>query len=667
MYLNTIYMKNVRLLLKDKFFSSYAWIGAIIIIIVNLAFSSLYFTNTFPLSEGWFVNYSELILRGKVPYKDFYYFLPPFTLFFDTILWKLSFGLLIVFRGWYLFERILIYLLVYRFLCRYFKWQYAAISCTISEILCAADAFDFFGDYNQNIVLLVVLFAYCAANFTEEVIFKSKLKHLFLAGVLLGFMFLCKQTIVLSCFIIYLFALIINCYLNKDKNLFRYIIFVALGTLIPIICFFIYLSYHNAIVPFIDQVFLSASGKGSFYDIIIKMPLETIQHLVQWVLSLVLFLMILIVQKENIEKAYIRILLIISILLIASKFNFLKYINAVTSSYKFIGLIIVAAIPLILTHFLRNKISHCYILRNIFIFLWIGCIGAGLYLSDTTLLAIYEMDSFSIIESLFNVTLYYYQFLFIGYCIAQKLYKGKQQRQYESLFMFAAGGLAICYASSMAAGSNTIASLAMRITTPLIICHIIQVFSFNRFTKTVKYFFYGFCTILITITCAQKAISPYPWWGIDNSPMWEKTYTVDIPELKGITFSKDDKDMYERITQLIKENSNEDDIIFGYPYIKIFNILCHRYETNFVPVMWYDVVGDQYVELTIQEFEKKLPEIVLWKEIPGAMEAHENIYRNGQPLVQRKLEKMFQKILPKKYELLDTVNGISVYKLKQDF
>ena len=149
--------------------------------------------------------------------------------------------------------------------------------------------------------------------------------------------------------------------------------------------------------------------------------------------------------------------------------------------------------------------------------------------------------------------------------------------------------------------------------------------------------------------------------------MWEKTYTVDIPELKGITFSKDDKDMYERITQLIKENSNEDDIIFGYPYIKIFNILCHRYETNFVPVMWYDVVGDQYVELTIQEFEKKLPEIVLWKEIPGAMEAHENIYRNGQPLVQRKLEKMFQKILPKKYELLDTVNGISVYKLKQDF
>ena len=49
------------------------------------------------------------------------------------------------------------------------------------------------------------------------------------------------------------------------------------------------------------------------------------------------------------------------------------------------------------------------------------------------------------------------------------------------------------------------------------------------------------------------------------------------------------------------------------------------------------------------------------------MEAHENIYRNGQPLVQRKLEKMFQKILPKKYELLDTVNGISVYKLKQDF
>lgn len=101
-----------------------------------------------------------------------------------------------------------------------------------------------------------------------------------------------------------------------------------------------------------------------------------------------------------------------------------------------------------------------------------------------------------------------------------------------------------------------------------------------------------------------------------NEPMWDKTYTVDIPELRGITFSKEDKEMYETITKLIDENTDENDMIFGYPYLKIFNILCNRYASNFVPVIWYDVVGDAYVEETLYELEQDLPDIVLWEGYP---------------------------------------------------
>ena len=55
--------------------------------------------------------------------------------------------------------------------------------------------------------------------------------------------------------------------------------------------------------------------------------------------------------------------------------------------------------------------------------------------------------------------------------------------------------------------------------------------------------------------------------------------------------------MFEGITQLIEENTTEDSVIFGYPYVKIFNILTDNYNMNtFVPVLFYDVVDDKYVQ-----------------------------------------------------------------------
>lgn len=47
------------------------------IFLAVVCYSAIYANNTFPISEGWNVNYVELIWHGKVPYRDFYYYLPP--------------------------------------------------------------------------------------------------------------------------------------------------------------------------------------------------------------------------------------------------------------------------------------------------------------------------------------------------------------------------------------------------------------------------------------------------------------------------------------------------------------------------------------------------------------------------------------------------------------
>jgi hypothetical protein len=76
-------------------------------------------------------------------------------------------------------------------------------------------------------------------------------------------------------------------------------------------------------------------------------------------------------------------------------------------------------------------------------------------------------------------------------------------------------------------------------------------------------------------------------------------------------------------------------------------------------------VGDKYVDILLDELYERLPDIVVWKDIPGAIEVHEAIYRDGKPLEQRKIEELFNDVIPDQYELLGEYNEIKVYKLIQ--
>lgn len=167
-------------------------LGYLIIIAVEFFFSSNYFFNTFPQSEGWFVNYIELIMAGKMPYRDFYYYLPPLNLLIDYAFWKLSFGFLIIFRVWYLIERTSIYIFVYKILNMRYDWIRSSIACSISAILCTCDVFDLFGDYNQHIVVLTVALVYFAIRFSQTNSESKKYQMLAIAGGIMGLMFLTK-------------------------------------------------------------------------------------------------------------------------------------------------------------------------------------------------------------------------------------------------------------------------------------------------------------------------------------------------------------------------------------------------------------------------------------------------------------------------------------------
>ncbi len=639
-------------------------IEMILIAITIVVYSSIYFNNTFPYSDGWFINYVELVKRGMFPYKDFYYYLPPLNLLVDSIFWKLSFGYLLAYRAWYVLERILIYLLIFKLLSRFFDDKKACLACAFSAILCTADDFDFFGDYNQNVALLAVIITLLAVNFVNSPQKTKKMQNLFSAGIVLGLMFLTKQTIFVACTMVFLFLLIFICAVENDKNCVKYIANTLIGVMIPIAICIIILQLNDALVPCIEQLFLSVEGKGSAKDILIGYFLKTLHIKRIWEIALLIFLIYGWTQELHWRNVCIAALIGDYALQIGDNIDLIWKVFDDYTILSFIGLCPLAVIALIYI-FKRQYYKHIYVVYALAYAMIVAC-GVTIIV-PSIYHYVYDLGLYSKFATYFATTFFYFDLILF---VVLLIYKVKKQCIFEhqnEILMIAGGGLALNYATTMAAGLDTMASNSMRISLPLALVIIFSACrSKNVISRLLKYVVAFFCVVVIMSCIAQKSIKAYPWWGMKDYPKEEKVYAIDnIPALKGILFSAEDKNMYENITKLISENSNENDIILGYPYIKIYNILCDRYNTYFVPVFWYDVVGDKYVDILIDEIKEKLPNIVVWYDIPYALETHEAIYRNGKELEQRKIVQIFDEILDKKYLLLGEYNDFYVYKLKE--
>ena len=232
------------------------------IFLAVVCYSAIYADNTFPISEGWNVNYVELIWHGKVPYRDFYYYLPPLNLLVDAVFWKLSFGSLLVYRFWWVLQRAAIFTLLFRLISRYINMVSAFVACLFSIMLCAASVYDLLGDYNQTVILLSVILSYCVIAFHEANTNKQRYTKLFGAGFVLGLIFLNKQTIFLASGIVYFVALAFYCSRKKDARFGWYCLFVVAGAIVPLAIATVYLLANGAFFPFVEQVFMHTGGKG---------------------------------------------------------------------------------------------------------------------------------------------------------------------------------------------------------------------------------------------------------------------------------------------------------------------------------------------------------------------------------------------------------------------
>lgn len=648
-------------------------IFSVLLSIIMLLYASIYFNNTFPFSEGWNVNYAELVLHGKMPYRDFYYYLPPLNIGIDVLLWKLSFGYLLIYRFWWLAQRILIFQLIYYMLARYYKPAVAFGATAFGSVLSTASIYDLFGDYNQTQVLLSVLLIYCVIGFWNASKAFAKYRNLVFSGILIALMLLNKQTVFLATCLVYFTVLTLSSYLKKDKNYFKYIMWIAIGFIVIALPVAVLMLATETLIPFVQQVFLETSGKGGLFSIIFSKVFKNCFSLIPFV---TVFSMLLILHFGNTGKKTVfnpmqLFCILVLVLLIIYQNSALNLINSIDETIGFQIVAVGCAMPLFLTVAMRllhkgpEKLRSNRAILSTVVFWCVIFLFGGYWIDSSRGKVIGKLHSNASLFHFTNGDFYRIVFLTTLSLLIYRFYKNVKNGDNKnlSLLWITAGAFSLMYTSVMASPGE-FPYYGVTIAVPLMPCEVLSLVNKDKLLElSVRSCALILCAVMSFSCVAQKYNNSYSWWGSSSSPKNEKTYSLKIPALRGFRLDKETAESYKKITTLIKKYTDEDSTVYGFPHIKIFNVLTENYNFDtFVPVMFYDVVADKYVRLENELLKENLPDILLLQEIPKCMDSHEDLFRNGEKLEQRKTWDFFEEITKESYIKVARCYKISVYR-----
>lgn len=641
-------------------------------------YSLLYLTNVYPFTEGWGIYYAELLDRGCLPYRDFYYYLPPLGLLIDWLFWKLSFGYLLLFRLWYVLQRIVMTWLLYALLSKWIAPRFSWIASLTAIILRTSVVWDLGGDYNQTQTLLALLLIHVVGRFLEneeQGISKGigRYCYIFLAGTIIAVTVLLKQSAGLAALLVCFLFLIFYCVCFKDNRFIQYCIATALGAVVPLGIFLIYLLATDSLGPFVEQFFGAAASKGGIMTILFAGWEVLISNVKYLILLFVLLLVIWSAVKGSKHEISTNIVLgQIVLLILTARVYFSEFVvgleAALQTSTLLLGIVIFV---FILTIWLINRTRQiCPEKENGYVCTYyFSC----LFLFS---LAITSLNPLSLNSLLYKQTtlfpgvpdiINHLSILGAVWCLIAGFYYKLNKDQMifpRAVFFLLAGGIADAYANLMNS-STDVYPICGFISAALMISGLMAL-NLRKWNSAKNIVICLFCAIVCGTAMVQKAAAAYSWWGSEVTySLEERAESVELKAMSGLKLAYQRKLEFEEVTKLIEENDEEDSTVWGYPHIKIFNILTDHFNVDDpVPVLFYDVCSDSAALEEVTWLRENHPDFVVWCDMPWCIEVHEQIFRNGEPLGQREIISWFTEVKDTDYEKIGQVGNLFVYKLK---
>lgn len=571
-------------------------VPTVLLTMILVGYMSLSFNRYLPMQEGWFTYYSQLMDQGRFPYRDFYVHIQPIYLYLISGLGKIFGNEFIVLRTYGIIERCLIGVLLFYHMKKYFPPASSFLGVILGLFIYSSFNVDLSYSYYQTSLLLTFLsaiFLFRAIDITES---QSLNGHIWiiLAGIFSALAFFTKQSSGLLFLILYL--MIISLYYFRLAGFgvaLKEILLFFAGFLMVAGGVIVWLGHHHALSDYCRIVFGSASSKGDLNDILFG------------------FIARLFSGKHYIIN--ITFIAIMSGLTLYSAFrkesSFSLNIHSRKSNYitiSILSLIMVLAygLPYLTSPINVNSslqiIQHCILL--------------------TTFIGIVLLT-----------------FVFFYRWIRQAHDQQNNYFLFTSLF-----SLTWMYSHGMSGVLEVSALLpALPFLTLFLLTSYHDVWIRNVLCKGGVVF----CVLCVFLIAADRYQRPYYWWGWGEPDLRTAKYSSNIPVLRGLYLSKSTKEVYERIHDLIIENTYVEDEVFTFPHIVLFNVITGRTNSNFVPVTYFDVCADNYAILTAQYIIEKKPKIIVMMEFPeDAWVAHETIFRGGRKSGQRQIMESIKRL-----------------------
>jgi len=567
-------------------------------------FSNFHFL---PITEGWFSVYANLVIDGKVPYRDFYLYLTPLYTWIIAFIQYFFGSSLFSLRILGFFVIGLMAFVLFRILKRIFSPVPSFIGATIGIMYIQKGVAFISYDFTQILTLFALISIYFlilasehlkATGLSQNHTQKPGLlqRYFLLSGFFASCCFLVKQSngafISIGVFLAFLYALS-NEGLNRKSLLINWASF-AIGALTPAMLVLIYLTTNGALEDFFSQIlFNSISAKGGLNSI-----------LGGWIYGV--FTTVLGQQLLEILYKFIPLLIISkSLLLLLSKNSYCK---RALDRYNFL----IRELLCLLTFALLYAVVITLAWNN-----------------DPTLRRLFFEKGMHLTNYIIPLSISW-----IGLClligIAGRL-TAKAKILPETTIILALGALGLTFGNGTSAGLSEISAF---IALSWCVAWAIQRNSIPFLGIGVV--FYS-SLLLATALSYAKFDKPYSWWGTSEGDARTANMKMEHPILGGVYLNKNTVSNYIAITEALEKNTKNGEV-FSFPNIPIIYLLANQLPASKAVIGWFDFLNDRDAGAEAKRISSYPPDTIVYLELPvEALEAHEKLFRGGLPLGQRKI------------------------------
>jgi 4-amino-4-deoxy-L-arabinose transferase-like glycosyltransferase len=580
------------------------------VILISGLFVIFTFDKLAPISEGWYVVYSDLILGGKIPYRDFELVFPPLYAYLMSFVTAVFGDSLFAFRvmGAFLFVGITV-LSYYLFKLIFPSWI-AAVAAIVTMIMLQSDAIFISYDYIFFFFFVNCLTFYLLLRPIVRSYRKEKVNvnlNLFLAGISCAFGMLFRQSTGAMVFVFFIVFLIFIVLFVKNLGFRRVNIFYFLtGVLLPAIITAVLLASAGALMPSIEMVLLSGV-KGSMGSMLFG-----------WLFRLFTDHILGVVVGTALAVCFIK--------LSARKTDLTPCTDDRTDHFlyfAFAGSVAIIIAVLFFSFGISSFISHIwkvdFVVTTAFVFILI--LGISLFINVVA--KIRKGDRISDTEIVY--------LLFCGFFVVIGWGAGMSVN-------ITPRHIALCFGFIVAIMIVLINKIPWA-----------DVKIYPKITAV------ALVAMFLVIPVAGKVVTPYDWLGLKTEPYSYAYYETDIAYFKGIKLTANEKNLYEDFVEKARLHLDDNDELYCYSQIPIFYTLAGKTPAVRSPVPWFDVANDQTVLDDLDYLKSNPPKMIIFADHGyPIMELQEKYYRNGGESGQRSMYKWLLECKddPLRYEVI---------------